>query len=285
MDATAAAHKLDNEPAAIAEALRGHVAAGNVVLPTLPDLALQINDLTQSDKATAANVSAAIARDPAIAARIIQSANSAYSASRNRAQSVQAAVTRLGLQYTRSLVNRISLEQMFLASSPLLQRIARDTWTRSLGVAALSEAIARERTDLPADTAMLAGLLHRIGSLPLIRIADENLHLVEDEAAFTAAVEQLHPSLGQMLLKRWQFPPLFHDIPVAASHAQRFHAGAADLPDVVVAAKYGWSIDRDAEAEPTLSALDRLGLVPGVNFLERNELSEAFERASERLAI
>jgi len=285
MTSTAAVPSTSDDPAAIVEALRGHVAAGNVVLPTLPDLALQINDLTQSDKATAANVSAAITRDPAIAARIIQSANSAFSASRNRAQSVQAAVTRLGLQYTRSLVNRISLEQMFLARSPLLQRTARETWTKSLGVAALSEAIARERTDLPADTAMLAGLLHRIGALPLIRIADEHPHLAENEAAFLVALEDMHPALGQMLLKRWQFPLLFHDIPVAASHAQRFHAGAADLPDVVVAAKYGWSIDRDADADPSLSALDRLGLVPGVNFLERNELTDAFERAAERLDI
>lgn len=285
MTSTAAASATFDDPVAIADALRAEVAAGNVVLPTLPDLALQINDLTQSDKATAANVSTAIARDPAIAARIIQSANSAYSASRTRAQSVQAAVTRLGLQYTRSLVNRISLEQMFLARSPLLQRIARDTWTRSLGVAALSEAIARERSDLPPDTAMLAGLLHRIGALPLIRIADDKLHLAENEAAFVAAVEDMHPALGQMLLKRWQFPPMFHDIPVAASHAQRFHAGAADLPDVVVAAKYGWSIDRDGDADPSLSALDRLGLVPGVNFLERNELAEAYERAAQRLDI
>lgn len=206
-------------------------------MPTLPDLALAINHAVQND-AGPTEIAAAITRDPAIAAAVIKAANSAYSASRTRVQSIQAAVTRLGMHYVRTLVNRLVLQQMFLAKDDELQLLARRSWELSIETAAVSDALARTCTDLQADTAMLAGLLHMVGVLPLIRLADETAKNSTSNQENIAALLEMQSESGLLLLKAWGFPQLLWEVPVEATAADRHHHGPADYCDVVLAARF-----------------------------------------------
>ena len=213
------------------------LAGGRMRLPSLPDLALQVNELTQSERGTAAQVAAAIGRDPALAARLIQAANSAAAGSRVRVQSLPAAITRLGLQYTRALVNRLVVEQMFFTRQPALAELMRQTWARSLEVAALSEALAAHRTPLRPEVAMLAGLMFRIGMLPLIRQIEANPDAAGPRQGWLPLLERLQPRIGAQLLRHWGFSPQLQEVPLASENPRRDTRGPADYTDLVIVAR------------------------------------------------
>lgn len=268
---------------ALIQLVQERLAAGQLPLPTLPDLALRIDAIVGAEAVGAADVATAISQDPATAARLIQAANSAYAASRVRVQSTQAAVTRLGLAYSRALVHRVALEQMFLARSQALQRLAHDSWTNSLDVAALSEALARECTDLAPDTAMTAGLLHQVGVLPLIRLFDTEPELMEGATVIETVAAAVAPAIGQVLLAHWSFPRLLQEIPVQAMLPDYHHIGPTDYADVVLAARYGGAL-ANGEAPPVPThALHKLGLDTGGAFLEVPTIQRARESARQRL--
>lgn len=283
MDGAKLAAHTDGQSALI-QLVRTRLAAGQLPLPTLPDLALRIDAIVGTQAAGAADVAAAISQDPATAARLIQAANSAYAASRVRVQSMQAAVTRLGLAYTRALVHRVALEQMFLARSQGLQRLARDCWSASLDVAALSEALARECTDLAPETAMTAGLLHQVGVLPLIRLFDAEPELMDGATDVEAVAAAVAPAIGQALLAHWSFPRLLQEVPTLAVMTDYHHIGPADYADVVLTAGYGRALDsgEDAPSVPT-HALHKLGLDTGGAFLQTPSILRARESARQRL--
>ncbi|WP_052367401.1 HDOD domain-containing protein [Algiphilus aromaticivorans] len=269
---------------ALIQLVQERLAAGQLPLPTLPDLALRIDAIVGAEAVGAADVATAISQDPATAARLIQAANSAYAASRVRVQSTQAAVTRLGLAYSRALVHRVALEQMFLARSYDLQRLAQECWRVSLDVAALSEALARECSDLAPETAMTAGLLHRVGLLPLIRLFDDEPELLDDETQLEPVATAVGPSIGRDLLAHWSFPRLLQEIPELAVMPDYQHTGPSDYADLVLTARYGCALAA-GESAPTVPvhALGKLGLAPGRAFLQASTIRLAHEKARQRL--
>lgn len=266
--------------------VRARLAAGRLPMPTLPDLAMRIDALVGSPDACATDVAGAVTQDPAIAARLVHAANSAFSASRVRVQTVQAAVTRLGLAYTRALVHRLAVEQMFLARQSSLREFARRLWHRSLGVAALSEALARECTGFRPETAMLGGLLHMVGALPLIRLLDDMPAADLSPAAIDELVSATHPEIGRALLARWAFPGMLQEIPPIVADPHRHHGGAAEIADVVIVAVHGWLLhEGDAPAVAPISALEKMGLDAEGHFLDAPPIRQAHESARARLAV
>ena len=261
--------------------------AGRLRLPSLPDLALQVNEITQSDRGSAGQVAAAVARDPALAARLIQAANSAASGSRVKVQSLPAAITRLGLQYTRALVSRLVIEQMFFTRQPALAELMRVTWARSVEVAALSEALASYRTPLRPEIAMLAGLLHLIGMLPLIRQVEADPDWGDGRPSLLPLLERLHPQVGQRLLKHWGFSPQLQEVPVASLDIMRDTRGPPDYTDLVIVSR----LQLGTYSPPQLAAVDadwapattKLGLAPGSVVLEMPPVQAGYQQAMTRL--
>lgn len=270
---------------ALIRLVQARLSEGKLPLPTLPDLALRIDALVGTETVGAGDVATAISQDPATAARLIQAANSAYAASRVRVQSTQAAVTRLGLAYARALVHRVALEQMFLARTHELQRLAHDCWHSSLEVAALSEALARECSDLAPETGMTAGLLHRVGVLPLIRLFDAEPALLEDDTQLEPIAEAVGPAIGQALLAHWSFPRLLQEIPTLSGQPDYHHTGPADYADVVLAARFGSAVANGTgtSTTPPEHALEKLGLDTDGAFLETPAIHRAYTSARERL--
>src|SRR5690242_19437974 len=102
---------------------------------------------------------------------------------------------------TRALVTKIAMEQMFLAKTPDLRSIMQETWQSSLDVAALCEDLAKHYTSLRADQALLAGLIHRIGVLPIVRLIDDQPGMLPAGTPIKRVLDELHADVGSILLK------------------------------------------------------------------------------------
>lgn len=254
-----------------------------LTLPTLPEVAMRIGQATQNERATASQIAAEIGRDPAIAVRLLRVANSSALSGGRRVDNLHQAVTRLGMGLVRSLVTGLALEQLFFARSPALKERLRRTWTQSLEVAALSQVLASHCTMLRPELAMLAGLSHEIGALPVIRMAESLGEDSTDMAVLDRAIRNLQPRIGRMVLQAWDFPPELVEVPSRWMDFARTHDGPADYVDVVMVA----ALQSHQHREGRLAGIDRLrvpaflklDISPEVDVFEIDGVQERFEES------
>lgn len=230
------------------------IAANRLQLPTLPDVALRAAKLCESKDVTAAQLATEIARDPGIAARVVRIANSAALGSL-RATTLQQAIARIGLQLTRLLVSALATEQLYRATAPELAQLMRRSWANCIEIAALTRAIARLHTKINSDEALLAGLLHEVGMLPIVALAGAAPEVWAEVSDDTLI--RLQALAGRLVLAAWNFPPAFVGVPEGCLEFAREHDGPADLADLVCVALLQ---PRPLRA-PWLGAVDR-GRVP-----------------------
>ncbi len=179
-----------------------------VVLPTLPEVAMQVRKVVNDPKATARQVAKLVSTDPALTARLLKVVNSPMYRGVEKIENVQTAVARLGAQQVRNLLTALVMQQLYQAKGTTHTRARlKELWSHSAKVAALSFVIAKRFTGLPADQAMLAGLIHDIGVLPILQRAEAYPQLVEHPAALDEVIKHLHSVIGPIILDEWGFSP------------------------------------------------------------------------------
>ena len=258
--------------------------SGKLLLPTLPEVALKVREVVQDPDATAAQLADIIVTDAALSARLLKVANSALYRGRVPVESVQTAVSRLGLQMVRNLVTSLVMEQMFKPTSRTLEKRMRKLWEHSTEVAAISQVIASKQPHIKTDEAMLAGLIHNIGVLPILMRAETVPGLIEDDVRLDQFVENLYPRIGAAILKNWQFPQNL--ITVAAEHTNLNRNSGPDGPDlcdVVQVANlqsyFGTEKALDPQTRHKVLAFEKLGIDTGISVVELDENSDEYQEA------
>ena len=249
-----------------------------LVLPTLPEVALRVRETLEDEDAGMSDVARVITTDAALSARLIQVSNSPLLRAARAIDSVEAAVTRMGANMTRNLVTSIAMEQMFQATSDATDRRLRDLWEHSTQVAALSHALATQFTKLKGDQALLAGLVHDIGALPILTMAEDVPELLNDEQLLDNIIRKAHTTVGEAILKKWNFSEDL--IAVASEHEDltRNHAGDADYVDVIIVANLesylGTGHPLSQVDLDTVPAFKKLGLEPHSDVVDVEAVAE-----------
>ncbi len=256
---------------------------GTLVLPTLPEVALRVRDVVDEPEVTAKQLSEIITTDAALSARLIKVANSALYRGRIVTETVQMAVSRLGLPMVRNLVISLVMEQMFQSTSNRLDKRLHELWEHSTDVAARCQLIAAKHNNIKPDEAMLAGLIHDIGVLPILMKAEDSPELMQDPAALDEVIENLHTKLGKAILENWDFPKNL--ITVAAEHENLSwdSENGPDLIDVVLVANIqsyeSTRKERAASKLEGVKSFKKLGLDAGITVVELDENSEEYQEA------
>ncbi|MGD8483356.1 MAG: HDOD domain-containing protein [Thioalkalispiraceae bacterium] len=251
-----------------------------LVLPTLPEVALKVRDTLEDDDASLMDVAKVVTTDAALSARLIQIANSPLLRAAKQIETVEAAVTRMGGDMVRNLVTSIAMEQMFQATSDITDKRLRRVWEHSTTVAAISSALASQFTKLRADQALLAGLVHDIGILPILSRAEDEPELLNNEALLDGIIQRAHAIVGEEILKKWNFPPEI--VAVAAEHEDLTrNSDSVDYVDVVTVANLQSLLGTDhpltREDWSNVPAFKKLGLEPEINVVDMDETSENIE--------
>lgn len=258
------------------DALRAAILEHGVTLPSLPAVAARIAVAMRDGDVTSKHLADEIAADPALAARVIRVANSSLYRAEGRIDRLDLAVTRIGVETTRRLVIGLSLKLACL-SAPLIVRHRMSTlWTRSIEVAAIARVLARSCYGLNPEEALLAGLVHRIGELPLLSIVGTMPKLLRQPERLEAAIDAEQAKVGSLLLHSWQFPDELADVPLNVADLQRSHPGRADYSDVVTVARLYALTDAEAVRGPavdytTVPAFAALRLAPSRESIELDE--------------
>ncbi|MDH5734943.1 MAG: HDOD domain-containing protein, partial [Gammaproteobacteria bacterium] len=101
--------------------IREAVATEQLFLPSLPDIAVKVQQECEKPNATAQSLAEAISIDPALSVRMLQVANSPLYRSRSLADNLQMAITRLGLGLVKNLVISLAMKQIYKASNDVLE--------------------------------------------------------------------------------------------------------------------------------------------------------------------
>lgn len=252
-----------------------------LVLPTLPEVALKVRDTLEDENSSLMDVAKVITSDAALSARMIQVANSPLLRSSRTLETVEAAVARMGSNMIRNLVTSMVMEQMFQATSDVTDKRLRKIWEHSTEVAAIAHALASQFSDLQPEQAMLAGLIHDIGVLPILTRAEDYPELLEDEAALDRIINNVHTTIGSEILKKWCFPNEL--IAVAEEHEDlnRQSKNGPDYVDIVMVANLQSLINtnhRHTEKDwSNIPAFKQLGLQPDINIVDIEEVSESID--------
>ena len=193
----------------------------DLVLPTLPEVAMQIRRAAEDPEISVSTLSKVIGRDTALSARLIKVVNSPLLRAPQEVTDLHTAITRLGINYSCNLAIGLVMEQIFHARSEVVEQKMRDVWRRSLDVAGVSYALCQRYSTLKPDQAALGGLVHQIGVLPILTYAEDHYELLADPVSLHHVIEHIHPLLGDKLLKVWDFPEKLMHVPGQYLNLQR----------------------------------------------------------------
>jgi HD-like signal output (HDOD) protein len=267
----------------VLESIRQSFKLNALKLPTLPEVTVQVRAVAADPDAGVEDLAAVIVRDAALTARLIRIANSPMLRGRMEVRTLPQAVTRLGFYYVRDLATALALEHSFepdcAKARQLMQRITR----RSRDVAAISHVLARHLTDLQPEQALLAGLMHFVGALPLlVAVSEQDLKDIGAPELF-ALIEQRHAQIGGELLRHWRFPEDIAAVPESYRDAVRDAEGPPDYADIVAVAdllcKPLEQIGHEVPELETSPAAHRLGLNCAADFYGSDPIQIDLQRS------
>ena len=263
------------------------LAADRVVLPSLPEVAIKVRDVVSRPNVTAREIAQIVATDPALSARLLRVANSAIYGGAKPARDLSQTVVRLGHKMVLHLVNLLVVAQLYDAQSHrLIRSHVKDLWRHSTLVATLSERFAKDIRRLEPEVAMLSGLIHDIGKLPILAWAEKIPHVLSDPGLLTTIMDQLHVEMGGRIVEDWQYSPELIEVVAGHEEIHREHEGGPDYVDVVLAANLIGRIGDTDELSSMwgeVSAFSRLGLTREKASMQLIEVDATVDDLSETL--
>jgi HD-like signal output (HDOD) protein len=233
-----AANARQSELARLVEALNVELAGEKIDLPSFPDVATRVRRALTNELVDVDLVVRIVSAEPALAARLMQLANSAaLNPNGKRFTDLRSAISRIGFNMARSAAIAFAMSQLRRAEAYKgVGDSLADLWQESVHVAAMSHVVARRFTQINADAALLAGLLQSVGKLYLLTRAARFPALLADAGTYQKLVAEWHGRLAEAILRNWELSDDIVAAVTAGESADREHQGATDLGDVLAVA-------------------------------------------------
>ena len=212
--------------------------SGSLKLPSLPSVAHRIQQAFADESVNAESIGKIIHSDPAITAKLIMIANSAFYRGEAQIESLQQAIVRLGLETTRKWVMTYAVKELFQSKTSNMKVQMQKLWKHSQHVASLCRLMAIRLQGFDVEQAQLAGLIHDLGEVAILQYAQENEELIINPDLLMQAVTKLRPQITGMLLNQWKFGAEFVTAGEECEDWFRNPGDEPDLCDLVLIAQY-----------------------------------------------
>lgn len=200
----------------ITELIAGKIAEREFRLPVFNPVALELQSVLDSELDMKA-MEQLILKDPALASEILRVANSAFFSGLAKLDSIHQALVRLGISQVFNIVMVASQRQAFSAKDDFLNGLMAELWRHATASAGGCRwlSIKSGHRQL-AEPAFLAGLLHDLGSLVILKVLDEILQQPDapqiTEAVIVELIDTLHTQYGHKVMQSWQLPERYSEI-------------------------------------------------------------------------
>jgi HD-like signal output (HDOD) protein len=209
-----AAVNLSTEARALEERLISHFDGHDLVLPPMPRVADKVLKRLRDARSGAAQIAKDLSEDPVIAGDVLRMSNSVLYRGAEKITTLPAAVARLGNNALRTVMMHQSLRAaVFYAKGETLE-FAKLVWANCLASGVVMRdlaALVRERE----EDAFMAGLLHDIGNVIVLRFTHEQSKLSHswlDLPTFEYLCHESHQELGELIGQGWQLAPTLQSL-------------------------------------------------------------------------
>lgn len=206
---------MNNENSLLA-LIEQRMESGEVELPVFDNTALEIYRRVRENSIDAEEIVDLLEQDPIIVSEVLRMANSSFFAGLSEVRNLREATVRLGTKQIATIVMSIGQKRMYSASKgPFRTRLLK-LWNHSsvvsLGARWLAGSTGYRQL---ADEAFVAGMLHDVGKLSLLRIIEElsqSEKLPLTNELVNNALLQLYTVHGASLLATWNLPEVFQNV-------------------------------------------------------------------------
>lgn len=266
----------DPAPATDEEALQKLVGSIKE-LPAMPEVVAGILKQLADPECSLNEVTAALAKDPALVARLIKVANSSLYGTNREITGLNQALVRLGFRTIRSLVIAASSRALFPMNDTQVGLWGKALWDHSVECGVAAKWVAGNVGYPDPDEAFAAGVLHDIGKvIILLNLPDEFravARAMETDGLDSCSAELRvigfdHARVGAWLMEWWDLPESLtagiihhHDPAAAEEHEQLARIVACgDLLSHSLGVGTPWSPEPDDQV--VQAAVGVLGLDP-----------------------
>jgi len=264
------------------------VEEDRLLLPSLPEVAVRIRDLIEDQNTTTKQIADVLSQDAALSVRLLKVVNSPLYRGGTPIDDLHMAVTRMGGKLVRDLIINLAIKQMFQPSSRIVDKQFRHAWSTSVNMAASCQLIAASVGGIRTEQALLAGLIHNIGALPLFMIVGSDENLFNDLTGLNSIVQALQSRVGTLMLESWNFSDDLIEVVKEChnfNYDQNDGSGLVSLVQIALL-EGGHVADEQAPEDWSLvPAFLRLSMDIKVNVLQLEENQEMLEIAKQSLMI
>jgi putative nucleotidyltransferase with HDIG domain len=180
-------------------------------LPVMPPMAAEIMKKAEDPDCDVKSIADLIARDAALAVRVLKIANSSFYSMPRKIESIQQSVVLLGFTTLRSVVVAASLKDVF-ARYGLSERLL---WEHAVGAACAASTLAEHVGGFTPDEVFVGGLLHDVGKLVMHAEAERQYQEVlravyaDESTSIQAELDVFgfdHAEVGRLTLEKWSLP-------------------------------------------------------------------------------
>lgn len=230
---------VSSEAMAFMQELGRAVSGAPIELPSYPEVALRVQRVLADVDTNGSRIVKVISTEPVLAARVISMANSvALKRSGKQVTDLRDAVVRVGYDALRSAAIGFAVAQLRKAAAyKEIEKPMIALWQENVATAAMSFVLARRLGRMPADMAMLAGLVSGVGKLYILTRMHQYPALFADVSGFNGVMRDWHPQVARSILENWKLPEEI--IAAVSGYEQAGDEGAESTPltDVVAVAE------------------------------------------------
>lgn len=250
-----------------------------LVLPTLPEIALKVRDAADDPDVNLNMMSDIISQDPALSVGMLKVANSAVMGRSVKVETVNQAVTRIGLRQIKSIATAMALEQVFVSENEVVSMYMAKSWKKTVEVSSVAIALMtfylkeNKHAPLTLDTVTLAALVHNIGVLPILSEAENHPDVFANPTFLQQAIIKLASAIGGAVTKAWGFTDDFTEIVENWSDLSKLSSEVSYLDFIRAGAIYHGIFKSESTREVLLKSYVNKGIMPDVDFMQSDEFT------------
>ena len=201
----------------LVDSIHERVSSKALQLPVFHPVALKLMNVLAKEDYSIAQVAQMISEDQALSSHVLRLSNSTFFGGLSKVTTIRDAIVRLGSRQVTNVVTVVAQSQQYCTKDKSMAAYMQTLWKHSLGCALGTKWFA-EKTGYKelAQEGLLAGLLHDIGQLFLLKIL-EDVHASEPQISLSKPVilevfQHMHVEQGTILMQHWNIPELYSEI-------------------------------------------------------------------------
>ncbi len=188
------------------------VASKKVKLPAFNATALRIQKEVAKAEPDSRLIEKLIVSDQSLTGEVLSVSNSSFYKGLTQVATVRDAIIRMGNIEVSNIVSLVALQHNFQSKIPAMHKIMGKLWRHSVGCAIGANWLARQTGfQALAHETFIAGLLHDVGKLYVLKVVDDmkasgEIENLPSDTVIDELMQQLHTDQGYTLMAQWNLP-------------------------------------------------------------------------------